>query len=249
MVTGAGAGLGLALTLELMERGALVTGIDRDGPALERLARGYVDLFDGRLCDLGDLGAVERLLQRLEGPFDLVVLNAGISATGNFARIPVEAYDRLVRINVSAPLLTAQRLVANGKIARGGTVVFVSSLSHVTGYPGASVYAATKDAVAVYARSVRKPFGKRGVRVLTVFPGPVRTQHAARHAPHGAKASRRMDPRFLARKIIAAVRQRERVLYPGLGALTAYTLGSLMPGTATRLMGHAIFRRLRREVY
>ena len=249
LVTGAGHGLGLALTLELLDRGAQVVGVDRDGPALERLAQGYVELFEGRLCDLGDLRAVERLLARLEGPFDLVVLNAGISATGNFARIPVEAYDRLVRINVSAPLLMAQRLVRDEALARGGTIVFVSSLSHVTGYPGASVYAATKDAVAIYARSVRKPFAKRGVRVLTVFPGPVRTQHAARHAPEGAKASRRMDPRFLARKILGAVRLRERVLYPGLGALTAYSLGSLAPRTATRLMGRAIFRKLRREVY
>ena len=249
LVTGAGHGLGLALTLELLERGATVVGVDRDPAALERLARGYVDLFEGRLCDLGDLGAVERLLQRFDAPFDLVALNAGISATGNFARIPAEAYDRLIRINVSAPLLMAQRMVRDDRIARGGTIVFVSSLSHVTGYPGASVYAATKDAVAVYARSVRKPFAKRGVRVLTVFPGPIRTAHAERHAPAGAKASRRMDPRSLARQILKAVRQRERVLYPGLGALTAYTLGSLMPRTATRLMGRVLFRKLKREVY
>ena len=249
LITGAGHGLGLALTLELLERGANVVGIDRDAASLERLAQGYIDLFEGRLCDLGDLAAVERLLGRLGPAFDLVVLNAGISATGNFARIPIEAYDRLIRINVSAPLLMAQRMVRDDLLARGGTIVFVSSLSHVMGYPGASVYAATKDAVAVYARSVRKPFAKRGVRVLTVFPGPVRTAHAERHAPEGAKASRRMDPRTLARKILAAVRQRERVLYPGLGALTAYTLGSLMPRTATRLMRRVIFRKLKREVY
>ena len=187
LITGAGNGVGLALTLALLDRGGSVVGIDRDGAALERLAQGYVDLFEGRLCDLGDLGAVDRLLGRLDGPFDLVVLNAGVSATGNFARIPGEAYQRLVRINVSAPLLMAQRLVGKAKVSRGGTLVFVSSLSHVTGYPGASVYAATKDAVAVYARSVRKPFARRGVRVLTVFPGPVRTQHAERHAPSGSR--------------------------------------------------------------
>lgn len=249
LVTGAGAGVGLALTLELLDRGAAVVGVDRDGPALERLAQGYVELFEGRLCDLGDLAAVERMLDRLGGPFDLVVLNAGVSATGRFARIPAAAYQRLIAINVTAPLVMAQRLVASERVARGGTIVFVSSLSHVTGYPGASVYAATKDAVAVYARSVRKPFGRRGVRVLTVFPGPVRTAHAERHAPPGASASRRMDPRTLARKILGAVRLRERALYPGLGALSAYTLGSLMPRTATRLMGRAIFRRLRKEVF
>ena len=248
LVTGAANGLGLALTRNLLTLGEVV-GVDVDGERLEELAQRNVDRFEGRMCDLSDPRAVSRLADRLEGPFDIAVLNAGISATGRFARIPVEAYERLVRVNVTAPLLLAQRLVGDGLMAQKSTIVFISSLSHVTGYPGASVYAATKDAVAIYAKSVRRPFRAQGVRVTCVFPGPVRTEHGARHAPPGSKASGRMAPERLARIIVKGARRGERVLYPGGTALTAYTFGSLVSGTMTRLMRRIILDRLDREVY
>ena len=64
--------------------------------------------------------------------------------------------------------------------AAGGTVIFVSSLSHRTGYPGAASYAASKGAIAVYAGSIRKPFRRAlGVHVACAFPGPMKTEHAA----------------------------------------------------------------------
>ena len=79
-------------------------------------------------------------------------------------------------------------LAARGALARGGHVVFISSLSHMTGYPGAASYAATKDAIAIYAKSIRRPFKRQlGVHVACAFPGPLRTGQAERHAPKGAK--------------------------------------------------------------
>ena len=121
-------------------------------------------------------------------------------------------------------------------MAQQSSMVFISSLSHAVGYPGASVYAGTKDGVAAYARCLQKPLARKGVRVLTVFPGPIRTDHAQLHAPEGADSSRRMEPDKLAAIILKASKTNKRVCYPGGGAKLAALIGTLAPVFATRQM-------------
>jgi short-subunit dehydrogenase len=128
-------------------------------------------------------------------------------------------------------------------------IVFISSLSHATGYPGAAVYGASKDAIAVYAKSIRKPFAKLGLYVTTVFPGPVRTEHAERHAPEGAKAETRMLPDVLAVKILQAAAKNQKVLYPGLVAKLTRVLGAIAPNMMTKLMRKIIYDKLDRSVW
>lgn len=250
LVTGAARGLGRALTEELLGKGHSVMAVDRETQSLESLPSSYRKSCKIKFADLESPDSVQRLIQGLEKErFDLVILNAGISATGKFEDIPSSAYDRLIAVNLRAPLVMASSMVRNGVMNRKGKFVFVSSLSNSVGYPGASVYAATKDALAVYARCVSKPFGMRKLRVLTVFPGPIRTEHAERHAPEGADAAHRMEPEKLARMILAAARGRAKTYYPGRNARLASWLGKLMPNRMTRLMRKLIFEKLKGPVY
>lgn len=242
LVTGGSAGLGRAIVEHLLADGWRVVSVDRDegatSAALERLA-----------CDLSDRTAVDLLLTKLVGmgPFHLAVFNAGVSATGRFEAIPVEAYRRLMTVNAETPMLLSAGLVRSGRMA--GPMCFVSSLSHFTGYPGAAVYAASKDALAVYAKSVRKPFARRGVSVTLACPGPLRTDHAARHAPAGADAGRRMPPAVAARIILDATLAGRRLVVPG-GANRAVALaGRLFPGAMMRQMRRLILDRLEGEVW
>ena len=109
------------------------------------------------------------------------------SASGKFEKIPLEVHQKLLRLNAETPMVMAARLAAMGKLNANARLVFVSSLSHFTGYPGAASYAASKDAIAVYAKSIRKPFARFSVRVCCVFPGPMQTAQAETHAPMGAE--------------------------------------------------------------
>ena len=251
LVTGAARGLGRAFAELVVSRGGTVVALDRDAAGLAELEYLYPREITTRWIDLADTEAVEALTRDIARHFrfDVVLLNAGISATGRFEDVPAEAYERLFAVNVTAPLLMLRWLVGDGAVKRGATVVFVSSLSHRLGYPGAAAYAASKDALADYAEAVRRPLLRRGVRVLSVFPGPVRTEHAGRHAPPGARADRRMAPAVLARKIRRAVRTRKRRLYPGAAAKCLALLGTMAPGLATRLMRRAVFDRLERAVW
>jgi short-subunit dehydrogenase len=242
LVTGAADGIGRALAERLLAQGAEVVGVDVDAGRTATLpgARWH-------LADLGDPGAVDRLARALgeEEPFDLVVHNAGVSCVGRFADSDLGAQRRVLRVNLEAPLVLTPALLRRSRLREGATLVFVSSLSHQLGYPGAAVYAASKDGLAAYARSVRAALRTRGLGVLAVFPGPVRTAHAERYAPPGADASRRRPPGQVADDILAALRRRRATLVPGWGPrLAAATLGAWLPGLADRLMKRAILDRL-----
>ena len=245
LVTGGAQGLGRALADQLLREGHHVTIVDIDRQGLHDLTQSNVGQCESLMIDMADLGALRLLTEGSDRTqFDLVILNAGISATGKFEDIPADAYEKLIKINARAPMIIASSLMRGGRVAKKGKIVFISSLSHAVGYPGAAVYAATKDAIAIYAKSVRKPFAKRGVGVLTVFPGPIRTAHAEKHAPPGANAQNRMAPEKLAQMILKAARGSRRELYPGFTAWIAAFAGRQAPGTTIRAMKKHIFDKL-----
>jgi len=249
LITGVVEGLGRALCEKLLVEGHAVVGLDHNGAGLQALANNQH--FHAITVDLADQAMVARTMDELHGQekFDLVILNAGISATGKFEDIPATAYEKLLRINVETPMIMASRLMSDGMISPGGNIVFISSLSHATGYPGASVYCASKDAIATYAKSIRRACAAKDVNVLCVFPGPLRTAHAERHAPKGASAGKRMMPKALAKQIIVAIEQRSKVLYPGFAAKFTRIAGAILPGIMGRIMRRIIFEKLDKSVF
>lgn len=244
LVTGGTAGLGRAFCKALIAQGFAVTSLDLTAP--ERDCG-----FEHVACDLAQRHSVDFALQQAirHGPHDLVVFNAGISATGRFEALAPHAHARVMAVNAEAPMVLCAGLMQAGMITRGGAIIFVSSLSHFTGYPGAASYAAAKDALAVYAASIRKPWRKaHDVRVTTAFPGPLRTAHASRHAPEGADEARRMAPQEAARLILIDSANGKAQSLPGTPARIAATAGRLAPGLMTRAMRKIIYDKLDREV-
>jgi hypothetical protein len=172
------------------------------------------------------------------------VHNAGVNAVGRFDALPWPEQRAVLEVNLAAPLVLTGALLRAGRIAPGGSLVFVSSLSRFVSYPGASVYAASKDGLAHLARSLRSALAQRGVHVLTVYPGPTRTEHARRHAPPGSREERRIDPAELAERVFRAVERRRDVLVPGLANLSFAAAGHVLPALAELAMKRAILDRL-----
>ncbi len=135
------------------------------------------------------------------------------------------------------------------KINHHGHIAFISSLSHFTGYPGASSYAASKDALAVYAKSIRKAFKKsHGIRVTTAYPGPLKTEHAARHAPENADAAKRMLPEEAATLIWGDMSKGSAFSLPGMPAKLFALLGRIAPKPLTFAMRMIIYNKLDKTV-
>lgn len=243
LITGAASGLGASLADLAKGRGLEVVGLDynwEDGTEALQVT-----------ADLSDLEAIAALAPVLaaKGPYSLIIHNAAVSASGRFEDIPAHAYDRLIDINLSAPLLLTKKLLAEGAIEAGGTLVFIASLSVFVGYPGAASYAASKAALSNYAKSLRKALKADGINVLVVYPGPMKTEQARRHAPKGAKAEARMDADQVAAQIFSAIDKRKKSLVPGMANKIFAVLGRMAPKTMRRIMKKIIYDKLDDPVY
>lgn len=239
LVTGGAAGLGAALVQELVGQGYQVISMDINEPEPRQ---NTVDI----IADLSDRDASQANWRAATdgGPFDLVVFNAGISATGKFEELPLEAMLKVLEINTRAPIAMTAHCLAQQSFMPNAHLIYVSSLSYFAGYPGAATYAASKDALAIYAKSIRKSLKKSGISVSVAFPGPVKTDHAARYAPEGANADNRMAPEIAAKAIIEGALKRQRTIIPGGGNKMGAALGKLLPKPMTWLMRKIIYDKL-----
>lgn len=238
LITGGASGLGAALVAACTARGDSVHVLDIMPP----------DCPDWHKHDMASdtpesWAALGTWLQA-QGPFERVILSAGISATGRFERIALDSHHQVTAVNLTGPIRLVHMLLADGLIAPGGRLVLVASLSCHTGYPGAASYAASKDGMAGFARSLRAPLRKAGIAVQLVCPGPMDTPHATRYAPEGASAKGRMAPERAARAILDAPARRATII-PGGGPKLAALAGRIAPQAMTRLMGRVLFSRLK----
>jgi short-subunit dehydrogenase len=246
-ITGAADGIGLALARRFAQAGWTIVGIDVDE---ERAAAAAAELqalgadVEFIVADLSRDAGLALVVDKLrDGPLlDLVIHNAGISAVGRFEQLDLAAQEKVIAVNLRAPLQVTAALGQQELLAPTAGLIFLASLSHYVSYPGAAVYAATKDGLAHYGRSLQiaRPFG----HTLVVFPGPTRTAHARRYSPDNSREHTRMPPELLAAAIFQAYQRRRARLVPGLGNQLVAFGGHLVPRLLEQIMRRAIFDRL-----
>lgn len=180
LITGAADGIGRALAFEFAKHGYDILGIDFDG---ERSAYTQTELtqqgFTAQFiqADLSQPNFLDGVLPNLP-PVDVLINNAGISAVGAFEQLDWQRQQRVLDVNLRAPIQLTTAILKNNLLKPNGSIVFVSSLSHYVGYPGAAVYAASKDGLATYARNLRITLKNKTNRYSSSFRVPL-----ARHTP------------------------------------------------------------------
>lgn len=249
VVTGAAEGIGRALAEVLGTHGYKVTGIDVNVERAQQTKREFAERGLDVAFLHGDLSAradLERLTAALcEGPtVDVFVHNAGINCVGAFGESNLAKQEAVLAVNLRAPLHLTTGLLRAGNVARGGSLIFVSSLSRFVSYPGAAVYGASKDALASYARSLSVALAPQDIHVMVVYPGPTRTAHARRYSPDNRREGRRMAPEHLANAIYHAMERRRRILIPGVGNKLFAFFGRWLPAPVEGVMRKTLFERL-----
>lgn len=241
LVVGGASGLGRALVELSLVRGDTVTVLDHDAAGLEIDASRIATA----VCDIADRRSIDAALERISAasPFDLVAITAGVSVVGRFEEIDPGEMARVLAINLTGTMMLVHALVTGRRIARGGRLVLTSSLSHYVGYPGASAYAASKDGVVAFGKSIAQDLrSKHGITVQIAAPGPMDTPHAERHAPPGSRRDRRAKPEAIAASVLK--RRRGGLFVPGFVPGIMAGMGRLFPGLAGRIMRDAIYKRL-----
>jgi 3-oxoacyl-[acyl-carrier protein] reductase len=181
LVTGASRGIGRASALALAKAGAQVLVHYASGAAEAQAVVAEIRSAGGRANAVqADLGAADgphalaRQVREVVGDrLDILVANAGVSVGGTIEETTVEAFDRMVAVNVRAPFFLVQQLLPI--LGKGSSVVLVSSLAAHASVGALSAYAATKGAIDTLVKHFAAALGERGVRVNAVAPGVVET--------------------------------------------------------------------------
>lgn len=244
VITGAAHGIGKALAHRFAQAGYAITGVDMDTAGAARVERELDARFV--IADLRSEADIARVLPKLiQGkPIDILIHNAGINAVGRFPDISIENHEHVIAVNFYAPMLLTAALLKADRIAKGASIVFISSLSHYTSYPGAATYAATKSGLASYARSLSIALAPQNIHVTTVFPGPTRTAHARRHSPQNTREEKRMPPEKLAHHIFRGVQKKKHLIVPGATNRMFALLGKWCPPLMEYAMRKVILEKL-----
>ncbi len=218
LVTGASSGIGRAVAIALAESGAQVVGLGRDQRALHSLAE--ASGVTVRRVDFDSAGELQRFVERSLPDFPPIDILVNCAGSGRFALLAehsAEDVDRLLAVNVRAPIALTQAVLPGMRRRGRGRVVNVASIAGRLGVPNETVYSASKGALAVFSRALDAELAGTGVGVTLVIPGVVRTAFFERRgAPYDRSWPRPLPPERVARAIVRAIaRDQSEVVIPG----------------------------------
>ncbi|MEK4347792.1 SDR family oxidoreductase [Paenibacillus sp. FSL P4-0184] len=181
LVTGASRGMGREIAVNLALHGAKVVVNYARSPSKAEEVVNEIKQKGGEAiairADISQVAELEQLFQAtLEayGQIDILVNNAGIMITKPIASMTEEDFDKQFAINVRGTFFACQQAAKH--MSENGRIINFST--SVTGqmFPTYSVYAGTKGAVEQFTRQLAKEFGRKGITINAVSPGPVNTE-------------------------------------------------------------------------
>ncbi|RMF66158.1 MAG: 3-oxoacyl-[acyl-carrier-protein] reductase [Alphaproteobacteria bacterium] len=179
LVTGATGGLGEAIARALHAAGASVALSGRRAEKLEELATSLGERAMAVPADLAQPEAAEALARdatdRLGGPVEILVNNAGITRDALLLRMKDEDWSEVMRVDLEAAFRLTRALMKAMLKARFGRVINISSIVGVTGNAGQANYAAAKAGLIGFTKSVAQEVASRGVTVNAIAPGFIRS--------------------------------------------------------------------------
>ncbi|UDF03173.1 3-hydroxybutyrate dehydrogenase [Asticcacaulis sp. AND118] len=212
LVTGSTSGIGLAIARKLASKGAKVMLNGMGDPAeIEKLRAdmaaefGVEVAFNG--ADLTKVEAIEGLIaettQKLGGP-DILVNNAGIQYVSPIEDFPVDKWNAIIALNLSAAFHTT-RLSFKGMKDRGwGRIVNIASAHALVASPFKAAYVAAKHGIAGLTKTVALEGAEHGVTCNAICPGYVLTPLVEKQIPDTAKARGLTEEQVIKDVLLAA---------------------------------------------
>ncbi len=180
VLTGASRGIGRASALRLVKAGAHLLAVSRDADALAKLAfdtKGLTGKVFPHVCDVSnaeEVGGIAEVAAKRLGGVDVLVNNAGAGVFKDLESLSVEEFNATISVCLTAPFMLTRALCPMLEEA-AGEVVNVSSISAVSGFPGASAYCAAKAGLEGLSRALVEELRPRGIRLTILRPGACAT--------------------------------------------------------------------------
>ncbi|WP_205421015.1 SDR family NAD(P)-dependent oxidoreductase [Sphingomonas mesophila] len=211
LITGGGSGIGAATARALAAAGARVSLVGRRPEPLEAVA----EKTGGRAfaADMTDRAAMETAFaaaRTAHGPFDYVILNAGIGDSAPFLKTKREAWDRIIATNLTALFDGAQLVLPDLLDGADKRLIVVASVAGLKGAAYAAPYVASKHGAIGLTRSLALEYARTGLTVNAVCPAFVDTPMVDSSAERISRTTGRSDSE--ARAALAAMNANGRLI-------------------------------------
>ena len=176
VITGGSSGMALASAKRFVEEGAYVFITGRRQEQLDKAVKLIGRNVTGVRGDSANLNDLDRLfdtVRREKGRIDVLFASAGIGEVSKIGEITEKHFDTAFGLNTRGTLFTVQKALP--LITDGGSIIMTSSSAGLKGFPGWGVYAASKAALHVFARTWVNELKERRIRVNVLCPGQVDT--------------------------------------------------------------------------
>ncbi|HEX9395478.1 MAG TPA: SDR family oxidoreductase [Burkholderiales bacterium] len=179
LVTGGSRGLGLQIAEALVEMGAKVALTARKRDELDAAVSHLGSQAISFVCDIGKREAIPLLADaalKAFGKIDILVNNAGATWGAPAEDHPLEAWDKLVNVNLTGAFVLAQRVAKKSMIpAKWGRIINIASVAGLLGqdprFAPTAAYTATKHGVVGLTRQLAAEWGVHGITVNAICPG------------------------------------------------------------------------------
>ncbi|GAB4213572.1 MAG: SDR family oxidoreductase [Roseiflexaceae bacterium] len=231
LITGAGGGFGQELTRLLLEAGSLLILADVHAAplktAVETLIGRLAQPPQGRVLGLlaADLATPEgaealyRQCRAITPQLDILVNNAGIGMSGSFEGVPRERWERLMQINLLAPMRLTSLFLPDMIVRRSGHIVNISSVAGLVGAPGLAAYCASKFGLRGFSEALYADVRRHGIDVTAIYPFFARTAILQSERFGGADTNLPSwliyDPARVMADLVEGIRRRQLHVYPG----------------------------------
>ena len=230
LVTGSTSGIGLGIARALAARGAnVVLNGFGDAAQIAQLrqeiaqAHGVNVMFDG--ADMSRADAIEAMMARALGEFgaiDLLVNNAGIQHVAPVDAFPLDKWNAILAINLSAAFHTTRLALPAMKRNGFGRIINVASAHALVASPFKSAYVATKHGIAGLTKTVALEVAEAGITVNAVCPGYVLTPLVQQQIPATAQARGISEEAVVRDVLLAAQPTKQFVTVEQVAAFTAF---------------------------
>lgn len=179
VITGGSDGIGLATAQRFYQEGATVVITGRDQARLNSVIEHFDGKIDALRSDISVMAEIEQFSNYAKSRYnrvDILFANAGGGRPGLFTEVTEEDFDFTANTNFKGTFFTVQKIIP--LMARGSSVILITSTLDQQGRPYVSVYSATKAALRSLARSLAAELSDAGIRVNALSPGLIDTDQA-----------------------------------------------------------------------
>ena len=181
LITGGGRGLGKAVAIALANEGVNVGITGRNEESLKTTVAELEKLgvkAAYSVFDVEEMAQVEQGVASIAsqlGSIDILINNAGVGDFGSFEDMPVETWEKVMKVNLFGVYYVAKATLPYLKQNKEGDIVNVASTAGLKGGPNMSAYCASKAAVISLSQSLMAELRKFNIRVITLTPSTIAT--------------------------------------------------------------------------